>query len=373
MYKSLLSSAVLFLSTLSYASLSQDSMSERIQKAYKDLNGKTRVWCEYFGNMQGEILEELETEYIKDSHISTVYQAKNNKFKVMVSINDKGRERVELLTTGLRVEGKLKRNNSVKFNFRGVDYNLSKERGILNLSCALEIAVEDTVNVDTRVLHVNVHPHEDYDLAGRTNERTLELLDIFPSIALLDDYNRKAEGYDAVKYISSKGVNFGVKKFKDPSFEIPGSIPILVAPAGHIKYKVHNDDTIIHYSGGNHNYCIWNNTRRFINAFFRSSTAKRIDFIYHTHAIVNQMGGIIRGISIPRGVFWKSNLLADIFDNMSASQKISYHKAYRDFFINDLAKFKSAYFKTLTIRYQNSVHTIQGGGQLDREINFIYK
>ena len=349
--------------------------SEDIQMTYKKLNENAQIYCQFKNYVSRPQIKAINTEFIKNQYLKTSFQTNNIFFNVKVSME--GRDAVaEIQYQHEMIKGKLKKNFEISFNRNEINFYpngaILKDLA-LNLLCVTEVAVEKNYSLDSTPLHINVHPHGNYDQNNLTTDKIHTYFETFKSLSLLDDYNRKGEGYSIGRFIEDGFASLNHKYYPDPSFEIPETSDLLVAPAGHLKYDIDSIKSVIHYTGGNHNYCMWNNIRRVIDGLFASTSGEEIVFIFHTNVIVTQRPGIISDISIPKNVYKKSYVLADIFKNMNAREYKDYHDGYVNFFLDDLGKFKNNFFKTLEIVYNGKSYTLNGKGLKDYRIEFIYK
>jgi len=349
--------------------------SEDIQNSYKKLNENAHIYCQFKNYVSRPQIKAIKNEFVKDQYLKTSFLSNDTSFDVSVRV--KGGDPVaEIQYEKEIIHGKLKKNFEIIFDKKEINSypigHILKDLA-LNLLCVAEVSVEKNYSLDATPLHINVHPHANYDQKNLTIDKINEYFDNFKSLSLLDDYNRKGEGYSLSEFLEDGFAKLNHKYYPDPSFEIPDSSDLLVAPAGHLKYDIESNKTVIHYTGGNHNYCMWNNIRRVIDGLFASSIGEEVVFIFHTNVIVTQRPGIISEISIPRSVYKKSYVLADIFKNMSAEESSAYHDGYVNFFLDDLGKFKNNFYKTLEIVYNGKSYILNGKGLKDYRIEFIYK
>ncbi|MBA2405375.1 MAG: hypothetical protein H0V66_11435, partial [Bdellovibrionales bacterium] len=157
---------------------------------------------------------------------------------------------------------------------------------------------------------------------------------------------------------------------------VPLDVPLVVSPTGNNRFNiVANSEINITYSGGNHNYCIWNSTRQVISAFLNSKSEARIIFHYDMQAIIAQESGMEGlNLSFPRPSINRSNLLKDLL--ATAPVQAIYHASYLSYFRNFMAKQYSGMYRTFKLNYKTEGYsetiTVQGKGLRDVEVDFTY-
>ena len=189
-------------------------------------------------------------------------------------------------------------------------------------------------------------------------------------------------------YIQGTKPNIAPHGFTPPTFEIPNFSSLGGSQAGHSKYILTKPNHEITFTGGNHNYCIMNGTRRVIHGFMENENSESITIKYPTNAIVIQMdgrwmkAGLIKNVNVPSKYAKNSNMLSNVFEKMKKKKNgkalRKYLHAYFNYFSFSYANEKIYYFKTLTIN-QTGISgfemskTIQGKGEGHLEINFVYE
>jgi hypothetical protein len=157
---------------------------------------------------------------------------------------------------------------------------------------------------------------------------------------------------------------------------VPLSIPMIVSPAGNSRYDIKAEKEInVIYTGGNHNYCIWNSARHILENLLNSRSNAKVNFRYDMSAIVAQVRGVERtGINFPRASVKKSNLLKDLLADKSV--QATYHKNYMYYFADWLADEYQGMFRTYTVDYEaegfKKTVTFKGQGTRDLYITFRY-
>ena len=304
--------------------------------------------------------------------------------------NNNSESRVDYKINGVSFDIKLDRKNMMEFKN---PEELSQEQKSLydrlnlgDLTCSLEFGEEDNIRIEEKVIHINMHPHRNYDVDGEslpgmqreinTDRKTYVVLDDF--------YNNKNFGRftSFSTFLTNGGVQVNKEKrlnFAGPiDLELPSDIPMIVAQAGHNRYLLTQENHEIIFTGGNHNFCILNNTRRLMHAFMENPNSKTITFKYIKDATVVQRKTWLNDGNIPRSVFRKSNMLSGVFAAMSDKEKSKYLNGYVDYFANSYLNEKKYYFskavlKSRGVNGQDITKTINGMGSGEIEINFIYE
>jgi hypothetical protein len=362
----------------------------RIDKSYQDLNELAGIRCKYIGTGTYHALKRFESKVVTGESITTDYSVDDTPFSIVVSPNDDDGAasfNFEDASIPARVSndryGRFYRwvTNNIKINFSKLNESqndISKKYDLSRLKCEVEVAVASIHEITDSNMHINVHPHKNYDVRGGSNAKVQEYLDTYigQQLVLLDDKDKKGDGYDVNDFFSDGFADLTRKYFFDPEVLISEDIPMLISPAGHNEYIVTNKNQNVVFTGGNHNYCMWNNTRHIIDAALISDMNESIVFTYDTSGIVVQRGGIINGLAIPKSVFNKSNLLENIFNNFTTQNRNKYLQSYFDYFTNEfLTKKKGMYSKVTFIQEGLLPQTkeVIGSGNREFTVKFNYK
>ena len=224
--------------------------------------------------------------------------------------------------------------------------------------------------------HLNIHPHVNYDPNKLTSEGAEELFQTIPSKIMLEDGNMKGNNVDLDDFMQDESI-WLYQGYWAMTDEYRNYVEYVVSPAGHNRFVWDSLEAVsIHYTGGNHNYCIWNNARNLLRAYLKSYSNKPVEIIYHMDAIVAQWGGIISGLSFSKSLYNKSPLIKNLLADDEKAR--DYIKAYHDYFAFQYIdqEFKG-YFKTLRIRTnfkgESLERVVNGNGHLDKEIIFNYQ
>ena len=166
--------------------------------------------------------------------------------------------------------------------------------------------------------------------------------------------------------------------FGAPDLEFPLGVDIRLSQAGHNKFLVPNPDQTIVYTGGNHNFCILNNTRRVLHGFMENPQRRSIKFEYVLDSVVVQRGSWLRGTRVSRGVFNRSNLLSNVLRNMSERDRHKYLRAYFDYFKNSYLSEKQYYYSKAHISLSGITghefsEVVDGRGQQEISIELVFR
>lgn len=377
----------LSLSGLSIFNVYSADYTEKINKAFEKYNNSAHVRCDYSDYRAFPVINRLSSSVSIGEHLKTKFEINGHILDYKITPNGRNAT-VELRVDGTLFRGHVDSSNRIQLNLNSlnqIQQIKDNKVGLGQLNCKLEIAYESDTELGAHT-HINVHPYPFYDqYSNRSVPKSQELLEKQDrdQLLLLDDNFRKAFSNNASSFISSGGSYFENKYLEPFTFEMPDNIPFKVAPVGHMIFKTDEKDLIVDYTGGNHNYCMWNNLIRVIDAVLKPTDGKTLTVNFHTEGIVLMEHGVKKGgwlsskrFQIPSRVFRKSNLLSDILKNMSSKQKNSYLKEYYDYFANEyFPAQRHQYFGTVRF-IQNGVvpleRTIKGSGTGDYTIIFNY-
>lgn len=245
----------------------------------------------------------------------------------------------------------------------------------VNFAYALPYVLEDGN------YHISVHPHKVYDWQSRLKAPIETYLRdrSFNSIILLETGNYRGELVNINKFFDGVEYKLPVNNYPSDLEEIPEDVPVVVSPAGNSRYDIKaNREINITFTGGNHNYCIWNVTRHVIQDLMNSNSEAKVNFIYDTNAIVAQARGIegegFNANFSSRDVK-RSNLLRDLLSRPDVQTR--YHAAYLQYFRDFIGNQYQGMYKTYKIHYRapglNTTVELQGKGTRELEISLSYK
>lgn len=245
--------------------------------------------------------------------------------------------------------------------------------------CYVKFANAASVELTDENYHINVHPHTIYDWQHRLKTPVEAYLNnpAYKSMLLLESTNYRTDLVDINKFFDGTPYILPYQGFTSDLEFVPNEVPLIVSPAGKNEFHITAKKEVnITYTGGNHNYCVWNNSRRVLEALMYSNSTAKINFIYQTEALIVQASGMEGlGLNFSKNDVNRSNLLKDLLVDPNIQKK--YHAGYIWYFKNTLATEYKAMFKTFTINYKaegfNTSVTVQGNGDRELEANFIYQ
>jgi hypothetical protein len=371
--------------------LAQDSSQEsRILKTYQITDKLYDIDCYVFKPIKNILVNPLnKTRYFskkleRDFNIDFNNQSIN--ISVSLSAHPKSEAQYEVVTsTGESFVGVIDTNFKKGFYLEPKISNATINKFELNrLYCKVNFAESTKTIIDdsSKRLHINVHPHSNYDVFSETVKYSENLHRKFKSILLLEeDIDGKGNLVDLSSFLET-GISSELPiSLYSTLLKIPETTELIVSAAGHNRYQFSSnlENIEINYTGGNHNYCIWNNTRKLLTAWLRSYNSSSLTVNYHTKGIVAQRVGIIGGLSFKRKSMKSTRLLRSIFDNdlkTAGKYIVNYNNYFTSSFINRNGL--SAHYKTLTISTISTVPFVKkeiilkGNGARDLKLSFNY-
>ena len=266
------------------------------------------------------------------------------------------------------------------FNISPIDdSSFSNEFETSKIYCSVNFAYAAPQIIDDGDYHINIHPHRNYDWQKLLKVPVEDYLNNvnYKSFILLEAGNLRGNLVNINDFFNGVNYELPQNNFGGTDLEhVPFEVPFVVSPAGHNRYILKAKSQInVTFTGGNHNYCIWNNTRFVIESLMRSKSKAKLNILYDTKAIVAQSKGMERvGINLPKKDINQSNLLINLLKKESTrgTYHLNYHGYFKTFFLKQFM----GMFKTFKLTYQaqgfEREDVIQGTGTRDLEVNFIY-
>lgn len=394
LYKAL---APVFIPLFFLSSLSADTgtgLDQRMREAYEAVDRAASLSCSYISPSKFLYVDSLEQAFVRRGNgLSGLIRRKfrlrsageETMFTLSVSQSAHADARFEAqFENGSLFSGEIKglRGRSFFLNPysrnespQEMDYGRKWQTG--KILCSVDFAKNAAVEIRESLVHLNIHPHKRYDYLNLTSHKTEDYLadTAFDSFIMLEEGNKKGNLVDLAGFLS--GQSYSLPKNFYPSAlsqDAPGAL--VVSPAGHNSFRFLKMNGVkVVYTGGNHNYCIWNNTRNLLYAFLQSDYDGDLEIIYDTQAIVAQRKGIISGLSFPRSLHKRSNLLVDLFKDLKVAKK--YHQAYFNYFSSRYITPFTGLFSELKISYEASAYSqtrlIKGRGERQLELTLRFK
>lgn len=246
------------------------------------------------------------------------------------------------------------------------------------ITCGVNFAYAYPQELQDGSYHFNVHPHKVYDWQSHLKVPVERYLNDpkYQSFVLLEAGNYRGNLVKIEDFLNNVDYRLPVSNYPSELEDVPLNVPLIVSPAGHNRYdfKAQNEITIT-FTGGNHNYCIWNNTREVMESFLRSKSNAKLIMYYDTHSIIAQAKGM-EGFrfNFPRNDINRSNLLKDLFENKKNT--LTYHTSYHGYFKNTFFREFLGMFKSVKLTYQADGYQksdiISGNGERELEITLQY-
>lgn len=383
--KKVLLAHLLCISSVSFASDNQALMN----KAYDSAYSNAAINCEYFYYRAVPKIETLSQKFSKVDGASAQFRV-NNKL-IDVAVKSGGSNGVvsfivdgEAFEGVVRSRGNANEINHIKLNLDSLtptQMSLSSLTQLNDMDCSVDIGMENHFKLDQEQVHISMHPHINYDVDGESIPGTLrELGKPVQQLMLFDDTpnNRfKALSTNFNNFIISGVTGLRTPPFSPPGFDIPKEIPLRLSQAGHNRFSLTRAHHEITYSGGNHNFCILNNTRRVLHGFMENPLGESITFKFPMDAIVVQKKTWLRDGNFPGRALRNTNMLGKVFKNMSSSDVTKYLDAYYSYFRFDYLAEKKHFFATATFKQvleggYERVETVEGLGEGHIDITFEY-
>lgn len=258
------------------------------------------------------------------------------------------------------------------------DQNFAKQFETSKINCHVNFADAEPVVLTDGDYHFNVHPHTIYDWQTKLKAPTEAYLNNpqFESMIFLESNNERGNAVDLNGFFIGQEARLNPSSLKTDLQNVPAETPLIVSPSGNNRFTMAADTLVnITFSGGNHNYCIWNSTRQVLMGLMKSKSDARVNFYYDTKAIVAQQRGM-EGLNInfSRKAVNKSNLLADLLADKTV--QAGYHFSYLIFFRNYFAQEYAGMYRTFKVIYEapgySEAFIMNGQGTKDLEVSFNY-
>lgn len=350
---------------------------QRVKETYLKTDKNFALDCLYASNNSFQIIYPVtETQRTKDTlERSFVIETASKKVRLDFILKRDGKK-IEYEITFDKTERSLGTLKYREFQLNPIaNRALSQEIDLPRLTCQVKLATEHSYPISDGNYHINVHPHLRYDWMRKLKTITENYLKDpqFESLILLETTNNRGNSVNLHDFFD--GVDYKLKQTELDVVlsDVPEDIPLLVSPAGNSEYIFNVERELnITFTGGNHNYCIWNVTRHVILGLLRSNSTAVINFNYDSSAIVAQRRGVEGlGLDFPKRDISKSNLLKDLLENKSIVDR--YHRNWLWYFQNTLGKRYVGQFKTYTINYKapgwERTVVVNGNGTRDLTVN----
>lgn len=373
------------LSLLAFVAVSPlygQTFAERATKAYLDTDQNFDLDCYYdYNKLPKLMLPKGDTLRTANSISREFIIEKDNQVLPMtfkVERKNKAITYTALINNKHEVSGNLKQRSfflgPIKDQAFMTEYETTKILCEVNFAYAYPHVLKDGN------YHINVHPHKTYDWQNRLTGVMESYLNDknYESILLLETGNNRGNLVNIHNFFDGIPAKLPPTKVDSDLVNVPLEVPLIVSPAGNNRFVIQADKELnVTFTGGNHNYCIWNAARHIVEGMMTSKSTAKINFYYDMKAIVAQQRGIEgEGLQINfnRRDVNRSNLLSDLLSNPNI-QKV-YHSSYLDYFRNFMARQFIGMYKTYKLNYKapgyETTVILEGNGTRDIEISFNY-
>ncbi len=353
-----------FITTSAIAGL---SLEEKVANAYERQKTEARIFCQHPG------VKEISSKLVKGSHIQTLFQIED--FSFTISVDKKGNTRFH--SKSLNLTDSLDRRKNIKFNFDRTNSLVTKFK-LNQLQCEIGVYYDKPIKVNTTNVHINVHPHQRYDKDGITIDTVERYLNDnhYTSIVLLDKEDfRHATRNNLRSFIEDGRSNFRTSDFGMPVVNIPQQTMIYSASSGISLYDIEVDNLNITYTGGNINYCMWNNTLSMIRGFMKNSTGGTLNLTYDMDALVAQKKNKYFGPTFRDNGKYNSINVQALFKR-NTHLRNEFHKDYIENVSRYEIQYRQNFYKTLTFKYSatgtNYTKLFKGTGKGNYTIHMQY-
>ncbi len=349
-------------------------------ETYKETDRNFDLDCIYSYNKEWKLITTRTLTQKNADSLTRSFYVDNGSKKIILDFTVKikdGKVLYETLLDGRhQANGKLTKRDF--FLPLLADRNFQNEYETNKILCSVNFAYALPVTLDDGDYHINVHPHTIYDYQNRLKAPIEKYLNDyrFTSLILLEAGNVRGNSVNIMDFFAGKEPALVKPNYPSTLVEVPLSVPLIVSPAGNSRYDIVADREInVTYTGGNHNYCIWNSARHILENLLNSQSSANVNFRYDMSAIVAQVKGV-EGMSLnfPRRNVQKSNLLQDLLSDTTLQE--GYHKRYLYYFADYLANEYQGMFRTYTVDYEaagfKKTVTFEGKGTRDLKITFRY-
>lgn len=256
---------------------------------------------------------------------------------------------------------------------------LARDFDTSKIKCNLNFATDYPIEITDGNYHISVHPHKRYDWLGllkSVTENYLARTDM-KSMIMLEAGNYRGNLVNLGSFLKGESYSLPVNDYPSDLVNVPLEVPLYVAPAGYSRFDFKAKDEVrVTFTGGNHNYCIWNSSRRLLESYMRSTSTAKIIIDFDAAATVAQQRGMEEmNLSFPRNLINQSNLLKNLLKDKNIAER--YHYSYHNFFKIWFMKEFTGMFKEVHLVYK-ALHyseddVIQGNGEriLEIQINYI--
>lgn len=373
---------LILLSALLPAALFAQTYAERVTEAYLKTDKNYDLDCFYYYNKTlklitpaGETIKGPDSfyrEFFIEGNgqklpMNFTVERKNKNFEYKVIINNEHVSSARLASRGFYIA-------PIKDQAFASEFETSK------IYCKVNFAYAYPHELTDGNYHFSVHPHKIYDWQSRLKDKIEAYLNdpSYRSVIFLETGNYRGDKVNINHVLDGVDYKLPSQMFDSDLENVPADVPLVVSPAGNNRFRIKaNNEINITFSGGNHNYCIWNVTRHVIEDLLNSNSTARVNFFYDMSAIVAQPRGIEGeglDINFNRRDVNRSNLLKDLLSKKELQKR--YHSYYLQYFRDFIGDQYKGMYKTYKINYKaegfETTVILEGNGVRDVEITLSY-
>lgn len=364
---------------LSFEARSSDFHS-RVMEAYLRTDNNFDLDCYYSRNKSWKLITPLNETVRSDDLIQRHFsiESADGTIPMVFSVKrEKKKIAYEIILNQVHV---LKNLVSKRDFYLGSlkDKNFENRFETTKIFCSINFAYALPFNLKDGDYHFSVHPQINYDWQNRLTSGIESYLndEAYQSVIFLETGNGRGNLVNIHNFFDNKAPTLPVYDFGSKLVNVPESIPLIVSPAGNSRFRIQDSKEInIKFTGGNHNYCVWNVARHVLEDLMQSKSNPRINFIYPMNLLVAQVRGVEgMRIDFPKSDINRSNLLKDLLVTPESQKR--YHEGYIQYFIQYLAEEYKAMYRSYTVLYTapgyNKEIVLKGQGDRDLIIEFRY-
>lgn len=355
---------------------------ERVTEAYNQTDKNFDVDCSYSYNKTLKLITPVGETVRGVNKLSREFMIEGNNRKIPMSFT------LTRIDRAFEYEVKINQEHISKGKLQNRDFyiapikdqSFAAEFETAKIACSVNFASAHPFVLKDGNYHISVHPHRIYDWQKRLKGEIENYLSDprFTSLIMLETGNYRGNLVNIHNFFDGVNYKLPVNRFDSDLENVPLEVPLVVSPAGNSRFEIRAKNEInVTFTGGNHNYCIWNVTRHVIQDLLNSNSEARVNFYYDTKAIVAQPRGIEGeglDINFKRKDVNRSNLLKDLLREKEVQAR--YHAYYLQYFRDFLGEQFEGMFKTYKINYKaegfEKTVILEGKGIRNIEVNLIY-
>ncbi|HXH32721.1 MAG TPA: hypothetical protein VNJ01_18120 [Bacteriovoracaceae bacterium] len=372
-------SCLLILLVLPQYVCAQDFL-DRVRRTYLETDGNFDLECQYSRNQTFKVIRASTATVRAKGSMSREFVIETTARRVPLKLtltNSNGAVDYQISINGAQPQTGRVTDREIKLAPLR-DTSLSRDLEVEAITCQIHLASAHPYPLKKGKYHFSVHPHTIYDNQARLKNKIEKYLNdpSYRSVIFLDTDNFRGNLVDLGEFLGGQVPQLPQNDLESDLAQVPAHIPLVVSPAGNNRFTFDGDGAVeIIFSGGNHNYCIWNNTRQVLMSLLNSNSKARVTFRFDLNSIVAQKSGMEElDLSFESKAIDSSNLLKDLLANRAIQER--YHFSWLVYFRNLLAQEYAGMYQTFSIKYSapgyQESFLIEGTGHRKIEVEFQY-